>query len=157
MRQYKIIVGCSNLKESIYNTMRPIICQYVGFQEVEVTLISDGTAQVNYMLQSNAHTTFQETSVHWQHILDNNFFLTSTKVTSSSVCCSSLWSTEVLPTETGKCIKIYHNYLFLWNCYHFSIPFPAGWHVTWRYTWVVLCEIVPVHNYLRAATYMHKS
>jgi hypothetical protein len=66
--------------------MHPLICQYVGFQEVEVTPNSDGTASVKYMLLSNAHTKFEETSVHWQRriLLDSEFFLTSARITGSA-------------------------------------------------------------------------
>lgn len=64
--------------------MHPLICQYVGFQEVEVTPNADGTAQVNFMLRSNAHSSFEETCVHWRRVLDNNFFLTSARITGTS-------------------------------------------------------------------------
>lgn len=73
-----------SLKESIYKAMHPLICQNVGFQEVEVTPNSNGTANVKYMLQSNAHLNFEETSVHWQRItvasVGEDFFLTSARV-----------------------------------------------------------------------------
>jgi len=62
------VLSIESLKESIYKAMHPLICQNVGFQEVEVTPNSNGTANVKYMLQSNAHLNFEETSVHWQRI-----------------------------------------------------------------------------------------
>jgi len=48
-----------SLKECVYKAMHPIICQWVGFQEAEITPHDDGTATVNLNLKSGAHEQFQ--------------------------------------------------------------------------------------------------
>ncbi|KAL7532945.1 hypothetical protein ACHAXR_004946 [Thalassiosira sp. AJA248-18] len=69
-----------SLKESVYKAMHPILCQYVGFQEAEVTPLSNGTAQITLNLTSGDHERLgivvQSTS--WKKIDD--FFLTSASV-----------------------------------------------------------------------------
>ena len=35
--------------------MHPILCEYVGFQEAEITPLPDGTAKVVLNLQSGSH------------------------------------------------------------------------------------------------------
>jgi 4'-phosphopantetheinyl transferase EntD len=70
-----------SLKESLYKAMHPLICQYVGFQEAEVTPHADGTATVVWNLKSGAHEQFGTVTAHWRRFLDGEYFLTSAKVT----------------------------------------------------------------------------
>lgn len=69
-----------SLKESVYKAMHPIICQYVGFQEAEVTPLSDGTANVVLNLISGAHEKLGIVvqSASWKKV--DHFFLTSASV-----------------------------------------------------------------------------
>ena len=69
-----------SLKESVYKAMHPLICQFVGFQEAEITPHNDGTASVKLMLKSGKHEEFQEVEAHWRRI-KGDFFLTSSRVT----------------------------------------------------------------------------
>lgn len=69
-----------SLKESVYKAMHPILCQYVGFQEAEVTPRSDGTAKVTLNLTNGAHERLGIVvqSASWRMMGD--FFLTSASV-----------------------------------------------------------------------------
>ena len=67
-----------SLKESIYKAVHPLICQYVGFQEAEVTPYSNGTATVSWHLKSGAQIRLRGITAHWQR-LDNNYFLSSSR------------------------------------------------------------------------------
>mmetsp|Transcript_8173 Transcript_8173/g.15382 ORF Transcript_8173/g.15382 Transcript_8173/m.15382 type:complete len:474 (+) Transcript_8173:181-1602(+) len=69
-----------SLKESVYKAMHPLICQFVGFQEAEITPHNDGTATVFLNLKSGQHHRFKEVKAHWRRI-DGDFFLTSASVT----------------------------------------------------------------------------
>jgi len=69
-----------SLKESIYKAMHPIICQKVGWREVEVTPHSNGTATVNFRIANNAHHQFESVTAHWR-LLDSNLILSSASVT----------------------------------------------------------------------------
>lgn len=64
-----------SLKEAIYKASHPLLKQYVGFQEAEVTPYSDGTATVVWNLDSGAHTKLGEQTAHWQQMDD--YFITS--------------------------------------------------------------------------------
>jgi len=71
-----------SLKECVYKAMHPLICQWVGFQEAEITPHDDGTAVVKLNLKNGAHNRFQDVKAHWQRIaIDGDFFLTSSSVT----------------------------------------------------------------------------
>ena len=69
-----------SLKESVYKAMHPILCQYVGFQEAEITPLSNGTAQVtlNLTSRSHEHLGIVVQSASWRKMGD--FFLTSASV-----------------------------------------------------------------------------
>ncbi|KAL9187967.1 hypothetical protein ACHAXT_006345 [Thalassiosira profunda] len=69
-----------SLKESVYKAMHPIICQYVGFQEAEITPLPDGTAQTMLNLTSGAHEQLGIVvqSASWKRVGD--YFLTSASV-----------------------------------------------------------------------------
>ena len=70
-----------SIKESLYKAMHPLICQYVGFQEAEVTPHANGTASVVWNLKSGAHARFGVVTAHWRRLLEGEFFLTSASVT----------------------------------------------------------------------------
>jgi len=57
-----------SLKECIYKAMHPLISQWVGFQEAEVTPHEDGTATVILNLKSRAHERFAEVKAHWRRL-----------------------------------------------------------------------------------------
>ena len=69
-----------SLKESVYKAMHPILCQYVGFQEAEITPLADGTAKVTLNLTSGAHERLGIIiqSASWKKL--DEFFLTSAAV-----------------------------------------------------------------------------
>lgn len=67
-----------SLKESLYKAMHPLICQYVGFQEVEIEPNADGSALVSFHLKSGAHERFGVVNSHWRRVSD--YFLSSTSV-----------------------------------------------------------------------------
>ena len=69
-----------SLKESVYKALHPILCQYVGFQEAEVTPFIDGTAKVTLNLSSGSHERLGIIvhSASWRKMGD--FFLTSASV-----------------------------------------------------------------------------
>ena len=72
---------CLSLKESVYKAMHPLICQFVGFQEAEITPHADGTATVSLNLKNGAHKLISEkdTTAHWRRV-EGDFFLTSASV-----------------------------------------------------------------------------
>ncbi len=69
-----------SLKESVYKAMHPILCEYVGFQEAEITPLPDGTATVALNLASQSHLRLGMVvqTASWKRI--NGFFLTSSSV-----------------------------------------------------------------------------
>lgn len=68
-----------SLKECVYKAMHPLICQWVGFQEAEITPKDDGTSTIELNLKSGAQERFQHVEAHWQRI-EGEFFLTSSSV-----------------------------------------------------------------------------
>jgi len=70
-----------SLKESVYKAMHPLINQYVGFQEAEITPNSDGTASVDLNLKSGQHRKLGTITANWQKVLDGQYYLTSASVT----------------------------------------------------------------------------
>jgi len=68
-----------SLKECVYKAMHPLICQWVGFQEAEITPHDDGTATIKLNLKSGAQTQFQHVKAHWRRI-GGDYFLTSSSV-----------------------------------------------------------------------------
>lgn len=70
-----------SLKESVYKAMHPLINQYVGFQEAEITPKSDGTASVELNLKSGQHAKLGTIRANWQKVLDDQYYLTSASVT----------------------------------------------------------------------------
>ena len=69
-----------SLKEAIYKAAHPLLCQYVSFQEAEVTPHEDGTASCTWLLDSNADEKISDLTAHWQKIGDDEYFLTSASV-----------------------------------------------------------------------------
>ena len=67
----------SSLKECIYKSVHPLICQYVGFQEAEVTPHSNGTATVSWNLKSGADKRLGPITAHWQRLEGGEFFLST--------------------------------------------------------------------------------
>jgi hypothetical protein len=82
-----------SLKESLYKSMHPLICQYVGFQEAtvrplvvdntgtgdnEVVAGSGGIAVPTFQLRSGAHLAFQDVTAHWRRVGD--YFLSTSSV-----------------------------------------------------------------------------
>lgn len=69
-----------SLKESVYKALHPILCQYIGFQEAEITPLADGTAIVTLNLLSRSHERLGIVvhSASWRRM--GNFFLTSASV-----------------------------------------------------------------------------
>jgi len=68
-----------SLKECVYKAMHPLICQWVGFQEAEITPHDDGTTTIKLNLKSGAQTQFQHVKAHWRRI-GGDYFLTSSSV-----------------------------------------------------------------------------
>lgn len=64
-----------SLKEAIYKAAHPLINQYVGFQEAEVTPMEDGTATCVWNLESGADPKFSTLTAHWRK--HDDYFLTS--------------------------------------------------------------------------------
>eukprot|EP00593_Proboscia_inermis_P006760 CAMPEP_0171303282 /NCGR_PEP_ID=MMETSP0816-20121228/12811_1 /TAXON_ID=420281 /ORGANISM="Proboscia inermis, Strain CCAP1064/1" /LENGTH=361 /DNA_ID=CAMNT_0011782433 /DNA_START=33 /DNA_END=1118 /DNA_ORIENTATION=- len=61
-----------SLKEAVYKAMHPLINQFVGFQEAEITPHNNGTATVYLNLTSGAHTELlDENSItaHWRKVV----------------------------------------------------------------------------------------
>ena len=65
-----------SLKEAIYKAANPLLNQYVGFQEAEVTPHADGTASCKWLLDTKADRSISKLTAHWRK-LDENYFLTS--------------------------------------------------------------------------------
>ncbi|KAG7343967.1 phosphopantetheinyl transferase [Nitzschia inconspicua] len=57
-----------SLKEAIYKAAHPILCQYVGFQEAEVTPKSDGTATCRWMLSNGSDERIAKLTAHWYRL-----------------------------------------------------------------------------------------
>eukprot|EP00550_Attheya_septentrionalis_P006272 CAMPEP_0198295792 /NCGR_PEP_ID=MMETSP1449-20131203/29602_1 /TAXON_ID=420275 /ORGANISM="Attheya septentrionalis, Strain CCMP2084" /LENGTH=476 /DNA_ID=CAMNT_0043996201 /DNA_START=203 /DNA_END=1633 /DNA_ORIENTATION=+ len=70
-----------SLKESLYKAMHPLICQYVGFQEAEMTPRSDGSVDVAINLLGGQQKMFGHVSAHWRRLPKEQLFLTSASVT----------------------------------------------------------------------------
>jgi hypothetical protein len=77
-----------SLKESLYKSMHPLICQYVGFQEASVrpqvregghehVTGSGGIGVPTFNLSSGAHLAFQDVTVHWRRVRRDYFLSTS--------------------------------------------------------------------------------
>ena len=66
-----------SLKECIYKAVHPLLCQYVGFQEAEVTPHSNGTATVEWLLKSGAQLRLGKVTAHWRRLEGGEFFLSS--------------------------------------------------------------------------------
>jgi len=73
-----------SLKEAIYKAAHPLLCQYVSFQEAEVTPYEDGTASCTWLLDNNADERIRELTAHWKKLGDNEYFLTSASVYTTS-------------------------------------------------------------------------
>lgn len=72
--------ACS-LKEAIYKAAHPLLCQYVSFQEAEVTPHADGTASCVWLLDdSDADKRIAKLTAHWRRLPDDGYFLTSASV-----------------------------------------------------------------------------
>ncbi|CAJ1911476.1 unnamed protein product [Cylindrotheca closterium] len=69
-----------SLKEAIYKAAHPLLCQYVGFKEAEVTPHPDGSATCKWMLESGMQTRIAGQTAHWRKLEDQDFFLTSASV-----------------------------------------------------------------------------
>mmetsp|Transcript_25251 Transcript_25251/g.35607 ORF Transcript_25251/g.35607 Transcript_25251/m.35607 type:complete len:437 (+) Transcript_25251:320-1630(+) len=69
-----------SLKESLYKAMHPLICQYVGFQEAEVTPHANGTATFRLNIKTGVHEQFGPITAHWRRLDCSEFFLTSVSV-----------------------------------------------------------------------------
>ena len=61
--------------------MHPLICQYVGFQEAEMTPRSDGSVDVAINLIGGQQKMFGHVSAHWRRLPKEQLFLTSASVT----------------------------------------------------------------------------
>ena len=72
-----------SLKEAIYKAAHPLLCQYVGFQEAEVTPFADGTASCIWLLDTKADKRIVKLTAHWKKVVDGQFFLTSASVYSN--------------------------------------------------------------------------
>lgn len=72
---------CS-LKEAVYKAMHPILCEFVGFQEAEITPLPDGTATVILNLHSGSHERLGIVvrSATWRKLEGGKFFLTTALV-----------------------------------------------------------------------------
>jgi phosphopantetheine--protein transferase-like protein len=57
-----------SLKEAIYKAAHPLLCQYVGFQEAEVTPLADGTATCRWMLSNQADRRIAKLTAHWYRL-----------------------------------------------------------------------------------------
>lgn len=73
-----------SLKEAIYKAAHPLLCQYVGFQEAEVTPHADGTASCTWYLETEADKAIGNLKAHWTRLDEHGFFLTSASVQESS-------------------------------------------------------------------------
>ena len=75
----------NSLKESIYKAIHPVLNQYIGFQEAEVTPHKNGTATAILNLKSGNQTQIEYITAHWEKILDNEYFLTSATATARNI------------------------------------------------------------------------
>lgn len=66
-----------SLKEAIYKAVHPLLCQYIGFREAEVTPHANGTATCDWFITSGAHKNLGTLTAHWRKLDDGQFFLTS--------------------------------------------------------------------------------
>lgn len=73
-----------SLKEAIYKAAHPVLRQYVGFQEAEVTPYSDGTASCTWLLDTKADRRIANLTAHWEKLVDDEYFLTSASVYTKS-------------------------------------------------------------------------
>lgn len=71
----------ASLKEAIYKAVHPLLCQYIGFQEAEVTPHANGTATCRWFTKSGAHEQLGSLTAHWRRLDDGQFFLTSASAT----------------------------------------------------------------------------
>ena len=67
-----------SLKEAIYKAIHPLLCQYVSFQEAEVTPYNDGTASCTWMLQDekcqrSIDEKVSKLTAHWIRIGHENY------------------------------------------------------------------------------------
>jgi len=73
-----------SFKESLYKAIHPFVKRYVGFREAEITPYSNGTAVVKYFLKDDEKgtriPTFRLTQAHWNHVLNDEYFITSISV-----------------------------------------------------------------------------
>lgn len=84
LRKLATNMACfTSLKESIYKAAHPLLCQYVGFQEAEVTPYADGTASCSWLLGSKADSALANLQAHWRRLEGQDFFLTSASVESA--------------------------------------------------------------------------
>ena len=75
-----------SMKESLYKALHPLLCQYVGFQEAEVTPLPDGTATVKWNIKNGKHELFGKVSVNWRRLHERDCFLTSARITLAGTC-----------------------------------------------------------------------
>lgn len=75
-----------SLKEAIYKAAHPLLCQYVSFQEAEVTPSTDGTASCTWLLDTTRidTTRIAKLTAHWRKLADGKYFLTSASVYAKS-------------------------------------------------------------------------
>jgi hypothetical protein len=50
--------------------MHPVLCQYVGFQEAEITPLPNGTAKVTLNLKNGSHLGIAVQSALWKRVGD---------------------------------------------------------------------------------------
>ena len=67
-----------SLKEAIYKAIHPLLCQYVSFQEAEVTPYNDGTASCTWLLQDETaqrsiDDKVSKLTAHWIRIGHENY------------------------------------------------------------------------------------
>jgi 4'-phosphopantetheinyl transferase EntD len=67
----------TSLKESIYKAVHPLLNQYIGFQEAEVTPSEDGTASVVWNLKTGAHERLAKVTAKWRKLPCGGYFLSS--------------------------------------------------------------------------------
>lgn len=69
-----------SLKEAIYKAAHPLLCQYVSFQQAEVTPYANGTASCTWLLENKADEQISKLTAHWRRLAEDEFFLTSASV-----------------------------------------------------------------------------
>lgn len=62
-----------SIKESLYKAMHPLLCQYVGFHEVQVQPSSDGSVNTTFYFPGADQLT--GITCHWRRV--GGFFLSS--------------------------------------------------------------------------------